>query len=106
MLGCVGSSHQMTQVFGPLKKHLGGHRCQSDVEAPKAALQWVHLQNTQYCAEGTHSLICVVTCINVEVTLWKSMSLFSFLVRKVILKNKLLNNKIFITILTFPSTLK
>jgi hypothetical protein len=44
-------------LFGPLEKHLGGHKCQTDAEVQEAVSQWFCSQNPESCAEGMHSLI-------------------------------------------------
>jgi histone-lysine N-methyltransferase SETMAR len=39
-------------LFGPLKKHLGGHRFQDVVEVQQAVSQWFHLQSPEFCTEA------------------------------------------------------
>jgi len=41
-------------LFGPLKKHLGGHRFQTVAELQEAVLQWSCSQNPQFHAESKH----------------------------------------------------
>jgi len=44
-------------LFSRLQKHIGGHSCQTDAEVQDAVLQWLCLQNPEFCAEGMHSLM-------------------------------------------------
>jgi len=40
-------------IFAPLKKHCGGHRCPAGTEIQEAISQWFHLQH----AESLYSLV-------------------------------------------------
>jgi len=44
-------------LFGPLKKELRDHRCQTDAEGHEAVSRWFCSQSTEFCAEGMHSFI-------------------------------------------------
>lgn len=39
-------------LFGPLKKHLGGHSFQSVAEVQEAVVQWFHLPNPEFGGEA------------------------------------------------------
>lgn len=53
------------RLFSCLQKHVGGHICQTDAEVQDAVLQWLCLQNPEFCAEGMHSLMThCAKCLN------------------------------------------
>ena len=55
----------MSHLFGPLKKHLDGHRFQTVAKLQQAVLQWSCSQSPQFHAEGIHhSLISCEKCMN------------------------------------------
>jgi hypothetical protein len=52
-------------LFGLLKKHLGGHICQTDVEVQEAVSKWFCSQNYLVHAAGRHSLKTLFdACVN------------------------------------------
>lgn len=54
-------------LFGPLNKHLHGHRCPTYVQLQEAVSQSFHLQSPELGAEGTHSVItCSDSCMNLQ----------------------------------------
>ena len=44
-------------LLGPLKKYVGGHRCQADAEVQHALSEWFRLQSPEFHAEGVRSLV-------------------------------------------------
>jgi len=44
-------------IFAPLKKHCGGHRCPAGTEIQEAVWQWFHLQHPEFYAESLYSLV-------------------------------------------------
>lgn len=43
-------------LLGPLKKYVGGHRCQADAEVQQGVSQWFLLQSPEFRVEGVRLL--------------------------------------------------
>lgn len=63
---CVVLAPSDFHLFGPLNKHLHGHRCPTYVEVQEAILQLCHLQSLELGAEGTHLVITCNSCMNLQ----------------------------------------
>jgi len=44
-------------LLGPLKKYVGGHRCQADAEVQQGVSQWFLLESPEFRAKGVRSLV-------------------------------------------------